>query len=210
MYCLLSSFSGPLNYPVVSMESTTQLDHFEPLFRILSKPNAAIVAGRSIQNIKETKKTLLKLQKEIKEIPSFILVIIDKYQKVENLDGIQFESEAPWVLAEEGDPVFTLFCPNTSTVRKMTWRYTDFSGWKNFKRICSENKKHLRVAFNVDMPYMTTDLNVPSIEGMIIKTFVERFGLSVELNNAFGKWGGIDEDTGLWNGVVGMVSSYSH
>ena len=188
------------------MESTTQLDH-QPLFTILSKPNAAIVAGRYVQNLDETKKTLLKLQEQIKEIPGFILVVSDQHKKLDNLDGIQFESEAAWVLAEEGDPILTLFCPNTSTIRKMTWRYTDFSDWKNFNRICSENKKHLRVAFNDAMPYMTTDLNVPSIEGMFIKTFVERNGLSVELNNAFSKWGGIDKKTALWYGVVGMVSS---
>ena len=42
---------------------------------------------------------------------------------------------------------------------------------------------------------------------MFIKTFVEQNGLSVELNNAFSKGGGIDKKTALWYGVVGMVSS---
>ena len=187
------------------MESTTQLDH-PTLFKSLAKPNAVVLEGKSIQNIRETKKTLGNLGKQIKEIPGFILVILDQYQKLDNLDGIQFESEAPWVLAEEGNPVLTLFCPNTSIVRRFTWRHTDFSDWENFKRICSENKKHLRVAFNDAMPFMTTDLTVPSIEGRFINTFVEKKGLTVELNNAFNQWGGIDQVTGIWSGVVGLVS----
>ena len=57
---------------------------------------------------------------------------------------------------------------------------------------------------------MSTDLNVTSTEGMFIKTFVEQNGLSVELNDAYMTFSGVDKETGLWGGVVGMVSSNSH
>ena len=110
------------------------------MFKSLAKPNAVLLAEKSIQNIKETKKTLGNLGKQIKEIPGFILLILDQYQKLDNLDGIQFESEAPWVLAEEGNPVLTLFCPNTSIVRRFTWRHTDFFDWENLREFALKTR----------------------------------------------------------------------
>ena len=60
-------------------------------------------------NLPKTKKTLKALEKQIRQIPSFILVLNDGIYNIDDLDGIQFEPEAPWVLAKEGDRILTLF-----------------------------------------------------------------------------------------------------
>jgi hypothetical protein len=187
------------------MEYSTHLES-PSLLKTLFKPNAIIITGESIKNLPKTKKTLKGLEKQIRQIPSFILVVNDRINNIEDLDGIQFESEAPWVLAEEGEPILTLFCPNTSVVRKMVWTHNDFSDWRHFKSICSENKKHLRVGYNGAMPFVDTNLNIDSIEGLYIKTFIEKYGLSIEWNDAGWSWGPYNKETGIFGGVVGLVS----
>jgi hypothetical protein len=187
------------------MASSTHIDDLG-FFKTLSKPNAAIVAGTSIKNFPETKKTLKALEKQIRQIPSFILVLNDLIDKLDDLDGIQFESEAPWVLAQEGNQILTLFCPNTSIARRMIWRRTDFSDWKKFQGFCTENKKHLRVGFNGEIPFIDPDLKIDTIEGIYMRTFIEKYELSIEWNDAGQSWGPISKETGLWGGVVGLVS----
>ena len=111
------------------MESSTH-PNSPSIFKTLAKPNAVIITGESVKNLPQTKKTLKEREKQIQQIPSFILLLNDRINNIEDLDGIQFESEAPWVLAEEREPILTLFCPNTSVVRKMVWTHNDFSDWR--------------------------------------------------------------------------------
>ena len=178
------------------------------LYKTLSKPHAAIVAGEAVSRLPDAKHTIKALEKKMRQIPSFILVLKDRDNKIDDLDGIQFESEAAWILAEEGKTIFTIFCPNTSVVRKMVWTHTDFSDWRHFNGFCTENKKHLRVGYNGAMPFVDPDLNLKSIEGLYLKTFIEKYELSIEWNDAGWSWGAVNKETGLWGGVVGLVSLF--
>ena len=55
------------------------------------------------------------------------------------------------------------------------------------------------------MPFINTDFNVLSIEGLYIKTFIEKNGLSMEWNDAGWSWGPLNSE-GVLIGVVGQVS----
>ena len=55
------------------------------------------------------------------------------------------------------------------------------------------------------MPFILPDLSIDSIEGIFAQTFVEKYQLSLEWNDAGWSWGAISKETGLWGDVVGMV-----
>ena len=175
----------------------------------LIKPLAVIVAGEAIENFENTMKSIKALEKNIRQSPSYILVLNDNAKRINNLtNSIQFlQTEVAWVLAEENNPVFSVLCPNTTEVKKMHWRHTNFSDWRHFKGFCTDNKKHLRIGYNEAMPFLHPDLNITSIEAIFLKTFIEKYELSYEMNDAGSSWGPIDSETGRFGGVVGLVGS---
>ena len=206
-------YRGSLDHPLVSLQSSAPLDT-HPLENLRSiggplliKPSAAIVAGEAVENFDDTKNSIKALEKSIWQIPSYILILNDRSKMTENLiNSIQsLQTEVVWILAEENDPIFTIICPNSSVVRKMHWRQTDFSDWKNFKGFCTENKKHLRIGYNPGLPFIHTDFSIASIEGIFLKTFIEKYELSHEWNDAGNSWGPFDKETGRFGGVVGLV-----
>ena len=172
------------------------------------KPSAVIIAGEAIENVEETTRSLNALEKSIQQTLSYILVLDKRAEGVNNLiNDIQLgQTEVAWFLAEENNPIFTVLCPNTSEVRKMHWGHTNFSDWRHFVGFCSENKRHLKIGFNNLMPYIHPDFNIPSIEGVFLKTFIEKYELSHDLNDAGFSWGPVDKETGRFGGVLGMVS----
>ena len=175
---------------------------------MLIKPSAVIVAGEAIEDFKETTKTIQALEKSIQQMLNYILVLNNRNESIINLikDSQLFRADFAWFLAEENNPIFTVLCPNSSVVRKMHWGNIDISDWKRFIGFCSENKRHLRIGFNKLMPYIYPNFNIPSIEGIFLKTFIEKYELSHEWNDAGFSWGPVDKETGQFGGVLGMVS----
>ena len=172
------------------------------------KPSAVIIAGETIENVEETTKSLKVVEKSIQQTLSYVLVLDNRAESVNNLiNDIQLgQTDVAWILADENNPIFTVLCPNTSVVRKMHWGHTNFSDWRHFKGFCSENMRHLQIGFNEHMPHMHQDLNIPSIEGIFLKTFIEKYELSHEWNDAGYSWGPFDKEIGKFGGVLGLVS----
>ena len=56
---------------------------------------------------------------------------------------------------------------------------------------------------------MDTNLNLDSIEGLYIKTVIEKYGLSIKWNDARWSWGPYNKETWVFGGVVsGFVIQY--
>ena len=75
------------------------------------------------------------------------------------------------------------------------------------KEICSKHNQQLKVSFNAEDGYFKfqdDQIDRDSIEGLAIKTFIEKYNLSVEWINEGGFWGSKDEN-GTFNGVIGRV-----
>ena len=209
----LRRFGGLLDFPQISLSppplGNPYLENLGGLDGpLIMKPSAVIIAGETIKNVEETTKSLKVLEKSVQQTLNYILVLDSRPESVNNLiNDIQSgQTEVAWILAEENNPIFTVLCPNTSVVRKMHWGHTNFSDWKHFVGFCSENKRHLRIGFNEHMPYISQDLKIPSIEGILLKTFIERYELSHEWNDAGFSWGPFDNETGKFGGVLGLVS----
>ncbi|XP_023347167.1 uncharacterized protein LOC111715988 isoform X2 [Eurytemora carolleeae] len=61
-----------------------------------------------------------------------------------------------------------------------------------------------REIFNVDNE--TNEIDTATIEGNLLTAFIGLYQLKVILLNNFKVWGRLDENTGKWDGTVGMVS----
>ena len=178
---------------------------------LLTKSSAVIVGEEAMENFVDTKNSIKALEDNIQQIPRYILVLNDRatttYDIINGSQGLQ--AEVAWIVAMENDPIFTLLCPNTSVVRKMHWTHTDFSDWRHFVGFCTENKKHLRIGYNALMPFVSPNINTTSIEGIFLKTFIQKYQLSHEWNDANMSWGPFDKETRRFGGVVGMVGLFS-
>ena len=210
----LCRFGGPLDYSLITLQySSLENSYLESLGcmegPLLIKPSAVIVAGEAIEKFEETTQSLKVLEKSVQQTLSYVLVLVDEAIRVNHLiiDIQLLQADFPCILVEENNPIFTVLCPNTSIVRKMHWGHTDFSDWRHFIGFCSENKKHIRIGFNGLMPYIHPDLNIPSIEGIFLKTFIEKYKLSHKWHDAGFSWGPFDKETGQFGGVLGLVSN---
>ena len=83
--------------------------------------------------------------------------------------------------------------------------------WKRIKKypkeICSKHDQQLKISFNEEVGYFNfkdDQIDRNSIEGLAVKTFIEKYNLSVQWIEEGGFWGSKD-DTGTFNGVIGRV-----
>ena len=75
------------------------------------------------------------------------------------------------------------------------------------KEICSKHDQRLKISFNEEVGYFKfkdDQIDRNSIEGLAIKTFIEKYNLSVQWIEEGGFWGSKDEN-GTFNGVIGRV-----
>ena len=72
--------------------------------------------------------------------------------------------------------------------------------------------KTLKIAYNNLSPYFRLDedgsIDDESLEYYYLETFLSYSGVKPEFINANMTWGSMDKETGIWNGVVGLVSKY--
>ena len=67
--------------------------------------------------------------------------------------------------------------------------------------------KNLRISYNDVMPffvYGNNQINIDSIEGNAIETFIDKHNLTTDWKNENFKWGNKDEN-GTFDGVIGRV-----
>ena len=104
----------------------------------------------------------------------------------------------------DGKPSFTLICPNSTIPKKYVWFRQDFTK-KDFSKVCSDHKKSLRIAFNNQLPYFSTNSDKLSLDGYFIRSFIEAKKIDATWQDANKSWGSLDPGTGRFDGVVGMV-----
>ena len=78
---------------------------------------------------------------------------------------------------------------------------------KRIKPICSIQNKNFRISYNSLKPFFNSEndkIDIETIEGKAIETFIEKHNLSTQLIDENYQWGKQDDD-GNWDGVVGRV-----
>ena len=81
-------------------------------------------------------------------------------------------------------------------------------------QVCSLHGAKLKVAFNIKKPFFSQltsgQLSKPSgqIEEAFLRSFIANYHLDVHFQYADDAWGTLNTTTGLWSGVVGLVSRY--
>ena len=92
---------------------------------------------------------------------------------------------------------------------QFSWNFLDL---KRAKPICSFQGKNLRISYNEFSPFFTTEnnqINIDTIEGNAIKTFLDKHNLTAEWKYENFKWGNKDEN-GTFNGVIGRVIMFEN
>ena len=80
-----------------------------------------------------------------------------------------------------------------------------------FHEICPNRQTLLKIAFIRRLPYFAlvdSKIDMDTMEGILIGTFLEKHGLAAEWHDANSVWGNKD-DNGTWNGMVGKVGYYT-
>ena len=80
-----------------------------------------------------------------------------------------------------------------------------------FHEICPNRQTLLKIAFIRRLPYFAlvdSKIDMDTMEGILIGTFLEKHGLAAEWHDANSVWGNKDPN-GTWNGMVGKVGYYT-
>ena len=120
-------------------------------------------------------------------------------------DDESLSQVSPWVFSKPEGLIMTIVCPNTGKIVKKTWRQSE--NWK-LREICQKNKEKLRIAYNNVMPYFDLKngkADMDTLEGFVLQLLLDNHNIEPVYMNGDYEWGSIDPETGLWNGVVGMV-----
>ena len=91
----------------------------------------------------------------------------------------------------------SLTCPGKSKSFNLLWKSL---GDKQFSNYCHEQKKVLRIGYNINLPFFKLQNGIPdmeSLEAMYIATFIEVHHLNITWIWAENKWGRRDK-----NGMV--------
>ena len=168
----------------------------------LSKSYAIILSELTFNDPNIIMDFLRNLGRKKRMSPEFIL-ILGSQRSISSRNNSRLLNETPFPLvrAVEGSPIFSLFCAYSSVERKFLW-----STKYKIRYPCSENKEVVKIAYNSFMPYFDRDMDKKSIEGIVLKTFIEQKGISAEFMDAKYNWGSLDPKTGKFGGLTGMVS----
>ena len=102
--------------------------------------------------------------------------------------------------------VFGIICPQETNkeIIQFSWNVLNLS---RTNPICSIQNKNLRISYNKWLPFFSSEnnqINIDTIEGNAIKTFIEKHNLITEWKYENLTWGNRDEN-GTFNGVIGRV-----
>ena len=143
------------------------------------------------------------LSDQIKETPLFVHFINeenDKNQLTETLD-----MNSPIFTTTRSNTTFTLKCSKQAEKPvKLVWSLIKHI---NFQEICPDRQTVLKIAFNKYPPIfdmVDSKIDMATIEGVFLDTFLESNGLVAEWHDARFTWG-TKNPNGTWSGVVGMV-----
>ena len=78
------------------------------------------------------------------------------------------------------------------------------------KDACSMKNKEIRIVHNMLPPSFAVNdgaIDQTTLEGPVLKTFLERFSLRPSFKFAHRVWGVQNKSTGIWNGIVGLVGN---
>ena len=153
--------------------------------------------------IEETEAVILKLGLVLKQLPHFILVISNK----ESTTAFPTNSQLPWAFIEKEKRILSFVCPNSMLIVRKTWQQCENLRMKD---MCPQERQELRIAYNNEsMPYFDLKegrADTDTLEGAVLQLFLEKNNIEPYYMYGNYEWGSIDPDTGLWNGVVGMVA----
>ena len=161
-----------------------------------------------------------KLEEILQQIPKFVLVITG--ESPEEYFSTITTAYVPWILAGQGGPVISLgrsrgvitcstlttaslvsVCPPSPLITRVSLRSS--------KPVlsCPRIPRQLRVAYNNEsLPYFDLkegQADVSTLEGAVLQLFLDKYQISPVYMYGNYEWGSLDPETGLWNGVVGMV-----
>ena len=117
----------------------------------------------------------------------------------------------PWVRLVPGSRIISMTCAGDDIVRKGLL-HDLVGGLGTFKDVCSMKNKEIRIVHNMLPPYFAVNngtIDQTTLEGPILKTFLERFSLLPSYQFAHRVWGIQNKSTGIWNGIVGLVRNVS-
>ena len=190
------------NIPHISFTAKGFLKNPDSNLDLSEKCSIVVFHNPKNDKIDETEAVILKLGLILKQIPHFILVITDQH----NSTPLPESRQSPWVITKSGSRVLSFICQNSDMIVKKTWQQIEHLRMKD---LCPQEKQELRIAYNNEsMPYF--DLNegmadTDTLEGAVLQLFLEKNNIEPYYMYGNYEWGSIDPDTGLWNGVVGMV-----
>ena len=143
------------------------------------------------------------LSDQIKETPLFVQLINEEDEK--NLLTETLDIKSPIFQTTRSTAIFTVKCSKqTEKPIKLAWSMIKQT---NFHDLCSDTQTVLKVAFNKEAPFFDmadSKIDIDTVEGVFVDTFLEKNGLVAEWHDANFSWGSKDPN-GTWNGVVGMV-----
>ena len=192
-----------MSLPFISFNIQTFLKTSESNLSLPEKCSIVVFSSSTISKIEEYEAVILKLSLILKQLPHFVFVKSNqeaesKYTK---------DNPTPWIFSKKGSRVLTFICPNSEVVVKKTWEQLNIL---RLQELCPPEKQQLRIAYNNEsMPYFDLKngmADTDTLEGAVLQLFLDKNNIEPHYMYGNYEWGSIDPDTGLWNGVVGMVS----
>ena len=117
--------------------------------------------------------------------------------------------DAPTLVLLTTSPLVNYRCALADKFTVATWSQMNKA---KLSRVCSLHGAKLKVAYNIKKPFFSKltsgQLSEPSgqIEEAFLRSFIANYHLDVHFENGNDKWGSLNKTTGMWNGVVGLVS----
>ena len=115
------------------------------------------------------------------------------------------------LLVLAASPLVQYSCALADPLTPTTWTQL---GQTPHSEACSLHGATLRVSYNIYQPYFSQpssgQLSEPSgqIEEAYLRSFIANYHLDVHFQYADDAWGTLNTTTGMWSGVVGLVSRY--
>ena len=116
---------------------------------------------------------------------------------------------APLLVLAAASPLVHYRCALADQLTPATWTQL---GQTTHSAACSLHGATLRVSYNIYEPYFSQpssgQLSEPSgqIEEAYLRSFIANYHLDVHFQYADDAWGTLNRTTGMWSGVVGLVS----
>ena len=118
---------------------------------------------------------------------------------------------APLLVLAPASPLVQYRCALADQLTPTTWTQL---GQTPHSEACSLHGATLRVSYNIYQPYFSQpssdQLSEPSgqIEEAYLRSFIANYHLDVHFQYADDAWGTLNTTTGMWSGVLGLVSRY--